>query len=293
MTLGPTKLGGLTCLLVVVLVAVSLSAAEELRGPDSLPDESTRSGISVSVEPEVSEGYAITDPMTFHVAIENSTQDRFEVERILLTPPTAMRRIRATGGSLSDPLKLNVRAHKEVGELNLPSETRNDYTLHLDAALSGLMDPVTLFFLPGEYSLRYEVTFQDTEEQTFSIAGHEIIELTPPFHSVLRGGVLGALLLTVFLGSYRLQHWLKVGDFPDNALRLGLLSGAKLVLQFVVGSVVSFIVILLLNRSTDLPMPITVEVKDYMGGLLVGLFSYQLGDVIYKRLVIRNSEDGG
>lgn len=238
-------------------------------------------GVQVSLRLERPEGNSINDPMSFQLVVDNSTADRFTVEKITVTPPTAMRRVRGSGRQLQEPVGLDVYGSNQTYSLRPGS--RNEYEIQLDGVRAKWTDAVSFFFLPGEYQLRYEVTLKDSGDNLLTIPGQARVELTPPLNAVLRGGVLGALLLTVFLGVYRLQHWLRRGDF-SGLLRLGLVSSARLTLRFVVGSVVAFIVILLLNRSTDLPIPITVEVKDYMGGLVIGLFSHQLGDIVYEKL---------
>jgi hypothetical protein len=55
--------------------------------------------------------------------------------------------------------------------------------------------------------------------------------------------------------------------------------------MLVVGSIVATITILLLQRLSDVGLPITLDVKDWIGGLIVGLFSSQLGDTLYDRFV--------
>ena len=146
-------------------------------------------------------------------------------------------------------------------------------------------DVDTLFFLPGEYPMTCAVEYRPVQGEVDVLSVENRIRLEPPMSAILRGGVLGSLLLTVFLGVYRLQGWLRQGQLRANAVLLGLGSVATLVLQFVMGSIVACIVILLLKRSSGLSFPITVDVKDYMGGIVVGLFSYQLGDFLYRKLL--------
>jgi ABC-type uncharacterized transport system permease subunit len=57
------------------------------------------------------------------------------------------------------------------------------------------------------------------------------------------------------------------------------------------GLVTSTIAILLLQRLSDIGLPITLEVNDWVGGLIVGLVAYGSTDLIYQRLTGEGSED--
>lgn len=105
------------------------------------------------------------------------------------------------------------------------------------------------------------------------------ITLAPPLSAVVRGGILGALFLAIFVPAYRKLHAVKTGRAERTEKPL-----AQALTFFLAGSVVSTITILLLQRLGNLDLPIMITVKDYLGGMVIGLFSYKIGDALYGYL---------
>ena len=49
------------------------------------------------------------------------------------------------------------------------------------------------------------------------------------------------------------------------------------------GSIISVTAILLPHRLGNANLPITVTANDYLGGVIVGLFSYTIGNALYQQ----------
>jgi hypothetical protein len=130
-------------------------------------------------------------------------------------------------------------------------------------------------------------------QATGAVRNSVAIEIIPPLSSIVRGGLLGALLLAGFLTVYAAfqnndaqrpdpASW---RDWIADLLRTWGWEGFKALGALALGSIVATITILLLQRISDVGLPITLEVKDWIGGLIIGLFSLQLATSLYARFL--------
>lgn len=147
-------------------------------------------------------------------------------------------------------------------------------------------DGSVLLFQPGQYRLTCRIRYreQTTEVQRY-VEQSILVALEPPLYALYHGGVLGALLLTLLLAGYRGRRLLRNPRDHPISVRGAVKAAGELLLQFVLGSVVACCVILLMKESASFKLPIAIELNHYLGGVVVGLFSYKLGDVLYERLV--------
>ncbi len=132
-----------------------------------------------------------------------------------------------------------------------------------------------LTFVPGEYQLRAIVTFKVPPSNETTVTETTVVTLQPPLVSLIWGGIVGSLLLAAFVGTYRL-----VREPRDKRVRLLVqilfLAGA--------GAVCAVIALILLRRLQGVELPVNVTVADFYGGVVIGLFSFKIGDWLYVRL---------
>ena len=91
--------------------------------------------------------------------------------------------------------------------------------------------------------------------------------------------MLGSILLALFVGTYRYIRHIRSGSV--------LVLAGELVILVLAGSVCAIITIILLYRFKDLALPVQITVNDFYGGVVVGLFTYKLGDWLFTQLTGR------
>jgi hypothetical protein len=215
---------------------------------------------------------SIATPFDIDVVITNLTVKDLEIRRVTILLPEAIRATRRD--TLPETLEAQVQplapGSDRIYRLGVPTMRRSVFEI--------LTDFRTLIFLPGTYVIRAVVEYTETGEAgRQSLSTTYELPLEPPLSSVISGGVLGALLLALFIPVYRvLNAVVRARPAPKRPVIQGLVFLAA-------GSIVSTTAILLLQRLGDLNLPITVDVNDYLGGIVVGLFSYKIGDVLYSQ----------
>ena len=202
----------------------------------------------------------------------NLTNKAFDVSDVKILPPESILALRPGILERSKIQKHMVSEGSErIYRFNIPS-------VHMPF-FKAISNAETLLFSPGMYNIRAEVIFFESGKEltSQSIYATYDLEFEPPLSAVLRGGVLGALLLALFVPAYRVLN-------PKSGTDISI---KKIILQsltfFLAGSVVSITAILLLHRVGDLELPITLAVNDYLGGVVIGLFSYSIGNTLYRQ----------
>jgi len=229
----------------------------------ALRDRPSLSIIVHQIQPSVSSSFDID------IVFTNVTNKAFDVADVKILLPESIEAIRANLGNWKN---FEVETH----EVRPGSE--RIYRMHIPGVNSSVFDLESLFFVPGNYVIRSEIIFKESgKEISQSMYSTYEIELEPPLSAVLRGGVIGALLLAVFVPAYRILHKRK-----DEKIKIRDLLG-QAVTFFLSGSVVSITAILLLQRLGNLALPISITVNDFLGGIVVGLFSYSIGNALYKQ----------
>jgi hypothetical protein len=107
------------------------------------------------------------------------------------------------------------------------------------------------------------------------------IEVKPAWYSIYFGGVIGALLLNILWLTFGLQNNSLVPDYTWKK-SLGLL-GTFVIRTF--NSIFVTIAVILLSSVGEYTPFISFQIKDFLGGMGIGLFSYPLGMWIYKKLL--------
>jgi hypothetical protein len=177
--------------------------------------------------------------------------------------------------------KLSIPVHdiaagtEESFELRIPS---------VNTLYSSLLDSKTLFFNPDKYIIRTKAALNKSDSKLPAQHLHATYELKlkAPLSSVLRGGVLGALLHALLILAYRARNAKHEhnGRWKERAKELAIQS----LISFFSSSIISVTAILLLYRLGNANLPITVAANDYLGGVIVGLFSYTVGKALYPQL---------
>ncbi|WP_185152836.1 hypothetical protein, partial [Fulvivirga aurantia] len=118
----------------------------------------------------------------------------------------------------------------------------------------------------------------------YFFSGEESVYFEPPLWSILAGGVIGSFLLSLFIAILQIKKhsYFKVDRKENIQFTLSLLWAG--IVNFIFGIIVSSAVILLLQRTSDFNLPITLSVEDYLGGIVIGLFSSKLGETLTTTL---------
>ncbi len=136
-----------------------------------------------------------------------------------------------------------------------------------------------LFFKPAEYEARVIITYKVFDRNETMIEEKVMVKLDPPVSSILWGSILGSVLLALYIAIYKRNRktlpWKKALSRFASVSLTGIVSG--------------IIIIFLLFRFKDLDLPVTIAVTDFFGGLVLGLFTYKLGDWLYGKLADNNT----
>lgn len=138
-----------------------------------------------------------------------------------------------------------------------------------------------LFFKPAEYEARVIITYKVFERNQTMIEKTVKVTLEPPLNSILWGSILGSLLLALYIS----LHKRRKENLPWKTALSRFLSVA------LTGIVSGIIIVFLLFRFKNLDLPVTITVTDFFGGLVLGLFTYKLGDWLYGKLADSKSSN--
>jgi hypothetical protein len=214
---------------------------------------------------------SIKSSLDVDIVLTNLTGKTFDIQKVRIFLPEPLRELRP---HIKEDLEFNAYPlgpqSQRLHRLRVPS---------VEPSLGQLVfDRRTLFFLPGDYVVRVEVEFKPAAGFLQSTYATHNVTLAAPLNSLLRGAVLGAILLAIFVPTYRR---LRASNRQRRSWKDLLGQGLMFLIS---GSVVGVTAILLLQRMGDLALPVTVAVNDWLGGIVIGLFSYKIGDVLYKQL---------
>jgi len=132
-----------------------------------------------------------------------------------------------------------------------------------------------LFFRPGEYESRVVITYRYMDRAETMAEEKALVLLDPPLHAIIWGSVIGSFLLSLFIALYNLMKT----DFPRRKIWI------RFFYVSVNGIVSGIILVMLIFRMKDLGLPIEISVTDFLGGIVLGLFTFKLGDWVYSKLV--------
>ncbi|MGH7596174.1 MAG: hypothetical protein ACREOI_07470 [bacterium] len=222
---------------------------------------------------------SIIAALDIDVVLTNLQSKAFDIDSVVVFLPERMKAIR--------PM-LNAKLIETVE--SLPPGSQRTYRLSIPSVeipwQKYFYETETLLMAPGDYVVKGLVKYHASGETArHSMEQTASITLAPPFSAVVRGGILGALFLAIFVPAYRKLRAAKTGKPTLTEKPM-----AQAMTFFLAGSVVSTITILLLQRLGSLDLPIMITVKDYLGGLVIGLFSYKIGDALYGQLFSKEKD---
>lgn len=171
-----------------------------------------------------------------------------------------------TVSSASPALKMHVHPTK----IGVP-------VTHVDVAPMNPLETVSRYpalFMWTERPTRIEmhVDYSGADAQLHTITGEISVQTVASLILLVLGAWVGAGLLAVFSLVYARQRGNNAAEASaSHALRL-----------FLAGGVTGTIFILLVQRIGDLDLPFKFAVNDMIGGVIVGLLSFKLGDTLYK-----------
>lgn len=219
---------------------------------------------------------SINAPIDCEIVLVNLTNKAYDIKSVKLFLPQSLAAIRPDFKEIiTNELHAIGGEDERIYSFGIP---RVDMPI-----VESLLDSETLFFVPGTYRLRAEVVLKESgnEKGVRSLYANAEVTLEPPLNAVLRGGVIGALLLALFVPAYRILYKRHTaGAQGMTAFRFAF---GQFIVYFLSGSVVSITAILLIHRIGSANLPISITVNDYLGGIIVGLFSYVIGNALYNQ----------
>jgi hypothetical protein len=131
----------------------------------------------------------------------------------------------------------------------------------------------------------YDQTIYDNPK-SLSVESNPItIQLKPAWYMILLGGFLGALLLNIFLVINELRkEKYPIQEQPDTPRLIKSFS-----LQLFYSCIVVVIIIILSLNGENIPF-LSFKIKDFWGGIIIGLLSVSLGDWLNSKLSVLPSE---
>lgn len=256
----------------LLLVFVGLPGAIQAQvGREALEGIKKGPKVTVSVSQRSN---AVTAPLDVYVQITNLTDTDVYIKKIEVLMPGEFVSVRADS-KWTNPSSELTDQHLKPGYQRLVPFSISHHPVSL---FSSLFNRRLLAFVPAVYDLRVVVTYQVPPEPASQATEVTKITLEPALSSLIWGGVLGAILLAVFVSVYRY-----VRPFPQNQP-----SVRKSIKEAVViasgGAISAVIALLLLQRLKGLELPVNITITDFYGGLVLGLFSYKIGDWLYGQL---------
>jgi len=210
----------------------------------------------------------ITSPLYFSVQITNLTDSNMSIVNAQVDFPEML-----VGMERENPIQLVFASTKDLDSGNTAIGKAQ-----FNPAISKWYFPFQnlrlLFFKPAEYEARVIITYKVFDRNETMIEEKVKVKLDPPVSSILWGTILGSILLALYIALYRrtkeMLSWkITVSRFVSVSLT-GIVSG--------------IIIVFLLFRFKNLDLPVTITVTDFFGGLVLGLFTYKLGDWLYGKL---------
>lgn len=225
------------------------------------------------VQPEVKiivqqSDQVITSPLCVSVQITNLTDSNMSIVKVQIDFPEMQ-----IGREKDNPVELDLTNDKDLDSGNTRIKKAK-----FDSAISKWYFPFRnlrlLFFKSAEYEARVIITYKVFDRNETMIEEKVKIKLDPPVSSILWGSIFGSLLLALFIALYKrtkeMLPWKTTLSRFVSVSLTGIVSG--------------FIIIFLLFSSKNLDLPVTITVTDFFGGMILGLFTYKLGDWLYNKL---------
>lgn len=286
--------------LILLLVMAITAAADDnsnTAGTNSNKDTRRPTAELVILNPSAT----ATDAIDFEVSVSNPTSLAYAVEQVFIYFPGALVETRrstmvspkvesgagGTGARLTSDRTFDLGIAPDTLAAGSIRVFRGTFPAYERSATAAVFDSSTFLFVPGDFPVRAQVKVSLADQQTVTDYpwAKATVHLQAPLSASLRGGLLGAILLALFVPAYEL---LQLRDRLDNKLRHPLRQFFVFALS---GCVVATAGILVIYRLGSSDFPITIQITDWLGGLIVGLFSYPIGKKLHSMLFPDNSSE--
>jgi hypothetical protein len=215
----------------------------------------------------------ITSPLCISVHITNLTDSNMSLVKAQVDFPEML-----IGREIDNPVDLVFANTKDldsgntmIGKAQFPPAISHWYFPFQNLRL--------LFFKPAEYEARVIIAYKVFDRNETMIEEKVMVKLEPPVNSILWGSILGSVLLALYIALYK-----RTKEMLSWKITL-----SRFVSVSLTGIVSGIIIIFLLFRFKNLDLPVTIAVTDFFGGLVLGLFTYKLGDWLYSKLADSNT----
>lgn len=258
--------------LALSLLATAITAAGQDSGVELQPPAAVPTVTVVSAPFEVA-----TDELRVRFAVYNPGDDTVVVVPELEVPRTIVAGSRTNNTTIEEGVAI-VRGPS----FDLEGRERLEKELALEAL--GVSESIQLLFLRNRPAdIRIRINYQRNPGETEHEHPTAVRAVSPqgPLVGVIVGSVLGVTAAIVFVVILGLTH----GVRP---------SGEAIVLRWLLGVVtVSISAAILRYSSVQLPqLPISINVKDYIGGFLLGLVFHPLVGWLSRLILGGASQDG-
>lgn len=220
----------------------------------------------------------VTGPLDIYVELVNLSENDLSIHQIDLELPGEVEAAR--GMKVEQSLKFSEPmmqpGHQRLVHFRLPAEGANPWRM--------LTNPQLLAFAPGDYRYRVVVMFKVPPSKETAVSESGTLTMAPPLASLLWGGVLGSILLAMFVGAYRATRK------PRSRRRRQFV---ETVLLAAAGAICAVIALILLRRLQGVELPVNITIADFYGGVVIGLFSFKIGDWLYSQLLALNESPDG
>lgn len=127
----------------------------------------------------------------------------------------------------------------------------------------------------------YEVMVNATWADNSQAATRQPVAMLTSPAAVICGGILGALLLTLFTRLYPLLR-AQPKDIEETTKDLVWSMFASCLM----GAILAMLIIAITRATSSITLPVAIKVEDFVGGLMVGMFSHVLAPWLAEKLSV-------
>ncbi|MEO8020423.1 hypothetical protein [Polaromonas sp.] len=195
----------------------------------------------------------------------------------------------ATGGSAITPLSIQVipigRLASAYDVLNISDDVAGlraippGHTLQLRKQLKPTESELwqRYFHTTQAYDVMVDATWADNSQ---AATRQPVTMLSSPA-AVICGGILGALLLTLFTRLYPLLR-----SQPKNIEETTAALIWSMFASSLMGAILAMLIIAITRATSSITLPVAIKVEDFVGGLMVGMFSHVLAPWLAEKLSV-------
>lgn len=231
---------------------------------------SSRPQVAVTVSHD---SLSVDAALDVHVRVTNLTDNTLNVTKIEVVMPGVVLSARGDDQATRQSFTKDEETQLDPGNEKLVTFAVPSHDV---SVLSPLRNRALLTFMPKEYEIRVVVSYKILPGHKTAVEETVKIRFEPPLFSLIWGGIFGSMLLAAFLATYRALRGTEIRRAKQVYLELALL--------IIGGAVTAVIVMILLFRFKDVSLPLAVTVNDCFGGIVIGLFTYKLGDWLFQQI---------